>query len=68
MRILMTTTRGAGHFGPLRTFADAFRRAGHHAAATISHGGAASVRGAPASALPPVDAATEVLRGRVTSA
>ena len=25
----MTTTRGAGHFGPLRPFADAFRRHGH---------------------------------------
>src|SRR5215210_197822 len=29
MRILMTTTRGAGHFGPLKPFADAFRAAGH---------------------------------------
>jgi UDP:flavonoid glycosyltransferase YjiC (YdhE family) len=29
MRILMTTTRGAGHFGPLRVFADAFREKGH---------------------------------------
>jgi UDP:flavonoid glycosyltransferase YjiC (YdhE family) len=29
MRILMTSTRGAGHFGPLRTFARAFARDGH---------------------------------------
>ncbi len=28
MRILLTTTRGAGHFGPMAPFADAFRRAG----------------------------------------
>lgn len=28
MRILLTTTRGAGHFGPLFPFAEAFRRAG----------------------------------------
>jgi UDP:flavonoid glycosyltransferase YjiC (YdhE family) len=28
MRILLTTTRGAGHFGPLVPFAEAFRRAG----------------------------------------
>jgi UDP:flavonoid glycosyltransferase YjiC (YdhE family) len=28
MRILLTTTRGAGHFGPLTPFADAFQRAG----------------------------------------
>ena len=30
MRILMTSTRGAGHFGPLRSFARAFVREGHH--------------------------------------
>jgi UDP:flavonoid glycosyltransferase YjiC (YdhE family) len=29
MRILMTTTRGAGHFGPLKPFADAFLADGH---------------------------------------
>src|SRR5919107_956745 len=29
MRILMTSTRGAGHFGPLRVFGDAFRDDGH---------------------------------------
>jgi UDP:flavonoid glycosyltransferase YjiC (YdhE family) len=29
MRILMTSTRGAGHFGPVRVFADAFREHGH---------------------------------------
>jgi UDP:flavonoid glycosyltransferase YjiC (YdhE family) len=29
MRILMTSTRGAGHFGPLRAFAGAFAREGH---------------------------------------
>src|SRR3954462_2221526 len=29
MRILMTSTRGRGHFGPLLPFADAFRRHGH---------------------------------------
>src|SRR3954469_2395068 len=29
MRILMTSTRGRGHFGPLLPFADAFRRDGH---------------------------------------
>jgi UDP:flavonoid glycosyltransferase YjiC (YdhE family) len=29
MRILMSSTRGAGHFGPLRTFARAFARDGH---------------------------------------
>jgi UDP:flavonoid glycosyltransferase YjiC (YdhE family) len=29
MRILMTTTRGAGHFGPLKPFADAFIADGH---------------------------------------
>src|ERR671919_762157 len=28
MRILLTTTRDAGHFGPLVPFAEAFRRAG----------------------------------------
>jgi UDP:flavonoid glycosyltransferase YjiC (YdhE family) len=28
MRVLLTTTRGAGHFGPLIPFAHAFRRAG----------------------------------------
>ena len=28
MRVLLTTKRGAGHFGPLIPFARAFRRAG----------------------------------------
>jgi hypothetical protein len=28
MRVLLTTKRGAGHFGPLIPFGDALRRAG----------------------------------------
>jgi len=35
MRILMTSTRGAGHFGPLRVFADAFREQGHRVLVAI---------------------------------
>jgi UDP:flavonoid glycosyltransferase YjiC (YdhE family) len=35
MRILMTSTRGAGHFGPLRVFADAFRADGHRVLVAI---------------------------------
>ena len=31
----MTSTRGAGHFGPLRVFADAFRRQGHRVLVAI---------------------------------
>jgi UDP:flavonoid glycosyltransferase YjiC (YdhE family) len=30
LRMLFTTTAGAGHFGPLEPFASACRRAGHH--------------------------------------
>ena len=35
MRVLITTRRGAGHFGPLVPFAQAFRRAGDELASTL---------------------------------
>jgi UDP:flavonoid glycosyltransferase YjiC (YdhE family) len=47
MRVLVTTTAGAGHFGPLVPFADACRRAGHEVlvAAPASFASAVERRG-----------------------
>jgi UDP:flavonoid glycosyltransferase YjiC (YdhE family) len=44
MRILMTTTRGAGHFGPLRPFADAFRADGHEVLVAVPESAVEMVR------------------------
>jgi hypothetical protein len=46
MRVLITTRRGAGHFGPLVPFAQAFRRAGDAVMVAAPHAAAAMVRGA----------------------
>jgi UDP:flavonoid glycosyltransferase YjiC (YdhE family) len=45
MRVLITTRRGAGHFGPLVPFAQAFRRAGDGVMVAAPHSAAAMVRG-----------------------
>jgi UDP:flavonoid glycosyltransferase YjiC (YdhE family) len=44
MRVLMTTKRGAGHFGPLIPFARAFRRAGDTVLVAAPHSAAPMVR------------------------
>src|SRR5919197_1522129 len=44
MRVLLTTKRGAGHFGPLIPFARAFRRAGDTVLIAAPHSARASVR------------------------
>jgi UDP:flavonoid glycosyltransferase YjiC (YdhE family) len=44
MRVLLTTKRGAGHFGPLIPFARAFRRAGDTVLVAAPHSAAAMVR------------------------
>jgi UDP:flavonoid glycosyltransferase YjiC (YdhE family) len=44
MRVLMTTKRGAGHFGPLIPFARAFRRAGATVLVAAPHYAAEMVR------------------------
>ena len=55
----MTSTRGAGHFGPLRAFADAFRRQGHRVLVAIPENATDMVRraGHDAWPLPEPDAA-----------
>src|SRR3954452_14404067 len=57
MRILMTSTRGAGHFGPLRAFAGAFARDGHEVLVAIPEQAVGMVRqaGHEAFALPEPD-------------
>jgi hypothetical protein len=45
MRVLITTRRGAGHFGPLVPFAQAFRRAGDEVMVAAPHAAAAMVEG-----------------------
>jgi UDP:flavonoid glycosyltransferase YjiC (YdhE family) len=52
MRILMTSTRGAGHFGPLRAFAGAFAGAGHDVLVAIPEEAAGMVRRAGFEAWP----------------
>jgi UDP:flavonoid glycosyltransferase YjiC (YdhE family) len=44
MRILMTTTRGAGHFAPLKPFADAFRADGHEVVVAAAPPAAETIR------------------------
>jgi UDP:flavonoid glycosyltransferase YjiC (YdhE family) len=44
MRVLMTTKRGAGHFGPLIPFANAFRHAGATVLVAAPHSAAQMVR------------------------
>jgi UDP:flavonoid glycosyltransferase YjiC (YdhE family) len=44
MRVLMTSTRGAGHVGPLVPFAQAFRRAGADVLVAAPRAAAATVR------------------------
>jgi UDP:flavonoid glycosyltransferase YjiC (YdhE family) len=44
MRVLMTTTRGAGHFGPLIPFAHALLRAGHEVRVAVPAASAAMVQ------------------------
>jgi UDP:flavonoid glycosyltransferase YjiC (YdhE family) len=44
MRVLLTTKRGAGHFGPLVPFARAFRRAGDTVLVAAPHSAAPMVR------------------------
>jgi UDP:flavonoid glycosyltransferase YjiC (YdhE family) len=58
MRVLLTTKRGAGHFGPLTAFAHAFRRAGAEVLVAAPRSADAMVR---AEALPiwPFDDAPE---------
>jgi UDP:flavonoid glycosyltransferase YjiC (YdhE family) len=46
MRVLLTTKRGAGHFGPLIPFAHAFRRAGAEVLVAAPHSAHAMVRDA----------------------
>ena len=43
MRILITTTPGARNFAPVRTFADAFGRAGHRVMVAVERSGEAQV-------------------------
>lgn len=43
MRVLMTSTRGAGHIGPLIPFAHGFRRAGADVLVAAARAGAATV-------------------------
>jgi UDP:flavonoid glycosyltransferase YjiC (YdhE family) len=45
MRILITSRRGAGHFGPLVPFAQAFRRAGDEVLVAAPHAAASMVQG-----------------------
>ena len=45
MRVLITTRRGAGHFGPLVPFAQAFRRIGDEVMVAAPHAAAAMVEG-----------------------
>jgi UDP:flavonoid glycosyltransferase YjiC (YdhE family) len=44
MRVLLTTKRGAGHFGPLIPFAHAFRRSGADVLVAAPHSAGAMVR------------------------
>jgi UDP:flavonoid glycosyltransferase YjiC (YdhE family) len=46
MRVLITTRRGAGHFGPLVPFAQAFRRAGDEVLVAAPHAASSMVEGA----------------------
>jgi UDP:flavonoid glycosyltransferase YjiC (YdhE family) len=46
MRVLITSRRGAGHFGPLVPFAHAFRRAGDEVLVAAPHSAASMVEGA----------------------
>jgi UDP:flavonoid glycosyltransferase YjiC (YdhE family) len=46
MRVLLTTRRGAGHFGPLVPFAQAFRRAGDEVLVAAPHAARPMVVGA----------------------
>jgi UDP:flavonoid glycosyltransferase YjiC (YdhE family) len=46
MRVLLVTTRGAGHFGPLLPFADVLGRAGAELLVAVPRSGGAMVEGA----------------------
>jgi UDP:flavonoid glycosyltransferase YjiC (YdhE family) len=46
MRVLITSRRGAGHFGPLVPFAHAFRRAGDEVLVAAPRAAASMVEGA----------------------
>jgi len=46
MRVLLTTRRGAGHFGPLVPFAQAFRRAGDEVLVAAPHAARSMVESA----------------------
>ena len=56
MRILMTTTRGTGHFGPLLPFAGALRDAGHHVLIAVPECSAEKIRAAGHDAWPLAEA------------
>jgi UDP:flavonoid glycosyltransferase YjiC (YdhE family) len=56
MRLLMTTTRGTGHYGPLLPFADAFRDAGHAVLIAVPESSAPKIRAAGHEAWPLAEA------------
>ena len=66
MRILMTSTRGTGHYGPLLPFAGAFRDAGHAVLIAIPDCSADKIRAAGHDAWPLAEADPAV-RGEIFS-
>src|SRR5215213_875649 len=61
MRVLFTSTRGAGHFGPLVPFARACVRAGHNVLVAAPSEAASMVRGAGFAFRPFADPAPELV-------
>src|SRR6185295_7880595 len=64
MRILFTSLRGAGHFGPVEPFASGFARRGHDVLVAIHRAGAEMVRdhGLPVT---PLDSPPDDMRNAV---